>query len=266
MQQYAATHDGPLASGSHAFSYAPLLKSVHPESKECLTTLLDEHRPSVDASVKTLDELRHDFIRKIILSPDETSAVLVFSPSQFQASKGPKTTDMIAPTEPGSYVSLFVQLSHPFSRGRIHIQSPSAEHSPKICPNYLSHPLDLEIFARHLMQCEVLLQTEPLKSILKPDGRRLQNGLHAKTLEAAKELARAESTSFYHPCGTCAMLPLNLGGVVNERLIVHGTSNLRVIDASIFPIEPRGNIQTTVYAVAEKGADLIKQDLASKMV
>ena len=57
------------------------------------------------------------------------------------------------------------------------------------------------------------------------------------------------------------MMPKELGGVVDEKLKVFGTKNLRVCDASIFPIQVRGNIQSTVYAVAEKGADIVKEDL-----
>lgn len=49
-------------------------------------------------------------------------------------------------------------------------------------------------------------------------------------------------------------------GVVNGRLQVHGVRNLRVIDASVFPIIPDARIQNPVYMVAEKGADMIKAD------
>lgn len=59
----------------------------------------------------------------------------------------------------------------------------------------------------------------------------------------------------YHPIGTCAM-----GDVVDSRLRVKGVKGLRVIDASVFPIHVSGNIQGTVYTVAEKGADLVKED------
>jgi choline dehydrogenase len=41
----------------------------------------------------------------------------------------------------------------------------------------------------------------------------------------------------YHPSSTCAMLPLELGGVVDPNLKVYGTANVRVVDASVFPIE-----------------------------
>ena len=56
------------------------------------------------------------------------------------------------------------------------------------------------------------------------------------------------------------MMPWDMGGVVDERLKVYGVKALRVVDASIFPMIPRGNIQSSVYAVAERAADLIKED------
>ena len=66
----------------------------------------------------------------------------------------------------------------------------------------------------------------------------------------------------YHldPCGTTRMSPGIDSGVVNGKLQVHGMTNLRVIDASVIPVIPDCRIQNSVYAVAEKGADLIKAD------
>ena len=156
-------------------------------------------------------------------------------------------------------------LSHPLSRGHTHISSPSVSSKPTIDPRYLSHPLDLEIFAQHLRFLETLVVTEPLASLLKPGGRR--NPAFAVIgrdgdLETAKSFLRQATLSNWHPMGTCAMMPREKGGVVNERLIVYGTANLRVVDASIFPVTTRGNPQTTVYAVAERAADLIKEDHA----
>lgn len=55
------------------------------------------------------------------------------------------------------------------------------------------------------------------------------------------------------------MQPRRLGGVVDPELKVYGTANLRVIDASIFPLIPGSHTQATTYAVAERGADLIKR-------
>jgi choline dehydrogenase-like flavoprotein len=59
----------------------------------------------------------------------------------------------------------------------------------------------------------------------------------------------------YHPCGSLAM-----GDTVDARLKVKGVKGLRVVDASVFPNHVSGNICSSVYAVAEKAADLIKED------
>jgi choline dehydrogenase-like flavoprotein len=54
------------------------------------------------------------------------------------------------------------------------------------------------------------------------------------------------------------MLPKNAGGVVDQKLTVYGTKNLRIVDASVFPLIPHANLLATVYAVAERAADLIR--------
>lgn len=56
------------------------------------------------------------------------------------------------------------------------------------------------------------------------------------------------------------MLPEEKGGVVNPKLKVYGVDNLRIVDASAIPLISTANLQSTVYAFAEKAADLIKQD------
>jgi choline dehydrogenase-like flavoprotein len=64
-----------------------------------------------------------------------------------------------------------------------------------------------------------------------------------------------------HPLGTASMMPKQLGGVVNNRLKVYGTANVRVVDASVLPFQLSGHPSSTVYAVAERAADIIKEDL-----
>ncbi|KAB8242408.1 hypothetical protein BDV35DRAFT_384071 [Aspergillus flavus] len=79
-------------------------------------------------------------------------------------------------------------------------------------------------------------------------------------LESANQYLRDTATTTYRPCGTAAMLPREQGGVVDEKLRVHGTTNLRVCEASILPLITVGNIMSTVYAVAERAAEIIKAD------
>lgn len=54
------------------------------------------------------------------------------------------------------------------------------------------------------------------------------------------------------------MMPRELGGVVDSNLTVYGTTNVRVIDASVLPFQVCGHLTSTLYAVAEKAADIIK--------
>lgn len=114
--------------------------------------------------------------------------------------------------------------------------------------------------ARHVQALDTQLRpAKPLAAFLKPDGRRNHpDAFHVGTLEGAKKYVLDTATTAYHGCGSAAMLPREKGGVVDSKLVVYGTENLRIVDASIFPLIPRGNILSSVYAVAEKAADIIK--------
>lgn len=67
------------------------------------------------------------------------------------------------------------------------------------------------------------------------------------------------SAVVWHGVGSAPMMSRDLGGVLDSNLIVYGTSNLRVVDASAFPFEVNGHPTSTIYAIAEKAADLIKE-------
>ncbi|KAJ8098155.1 hypothetical protein POJ06DRAFT_146011 [Lipomyces tetrasporus] len=144
----------------------------------------------------------------------------------------------------------------PFSRGSIHIQSSNPGDNPVIDPRYLEHYADQDIFTAASRQGLKLAATAPLSDAL---DKCIVPALPLSTDEEYKDFARRTLGTFYHPIGTCSMLPREDGGVVDSSLVVYGTSNLRVVDASIFPLHISGNIQWTVYAVAERAADLIKQ-------
>ncbi|KAK4548094.1 hypothetical protein LTR36_010814 [Oleoguttula mirabilis] len=64
--------------------------------------------------------------------------------------------------------------------------------------------------------------------------------------------------TFAHPSCACPMMPLEYGGVVSPELLVYGVKHLSVVDASIMPIIPATHLCNTVYAIAEKAADMIK--------
>ncbi|KAL4999783.1 hypothetical protein BDV10DRAFT_183931 [Aspergillus recurvatus] len=128
-----------------------------------------------------------------------------------------------------------------------------------LCP-LASAYMTLPIHARLTQWIETLASAEPMASLIKKDGRRLHSNKRVDDLETARELARDRIVAHCHVTGTTAMTPRESGGAVDERLRVYGTKNLRVVDAGIIPLIPQGNIQAIVFALAEKAADLIKDD------
>jgi choline dehydrogenase len=75
---------------------------------------------------------------------------------------------------------------------------------------------------------------------------------------------RERASTVFHPVSTCRMGPDPVHSVVDSRLRVHGLQHLRVVDASIFPTLTSGNTNAPTLMVAEKGADLIRQDWAAR--
>lgn len=141
-----------------------------------------------------------------------------------------------------------------FSRGSSHISSADPSQPPTIDPKFFANGLDVEVMARHLQTLEKLSSSGALQPFFKAEGLP-----PAKDLEAAKAFLRDAALTMHHSCGTAAMLPREQGGVVDQELRVYGTKNLRVVDASVFPLIPHANPMTTVYAVAERAADLIRK-------
>lgn len=187
-------------------------------------------------------------VRSILSSPTEASANYVVGPSALDGS-------------PGNHITVAVMLSHPLSHGSVHITSASPEYLTgneglEIDPRYLSHPLDLEVLARHVQFTEQAIGcAEPLASRLKPRTELFGD------LEQTKQYVRLTAEGSHHYTGTCSMMSRDIGGVVDDQLRVYGCANLRVCDASIIPIAPRANTQAVVYGIAEMGANIVKRSI-----
>ncbi|EPE24797.1 MFS general substrate transporter [Glarea lozoyensis ATCC 20868] len=243
---------GPFTIGgmqSHAFM--PIVELANVEDRK-VQELLDGHH------AKPEDREHCDIVQSIIQKPDECSAAWLMFLAQVNLHEA-GTSFVGNNLLPGNFASFGVSQSHPFSRGSTHIASANINDNPLIDPNYFSHPADLEIMARHLQEMETLRNTKELSPFFKPDGKRNHpDAYKISTLEGAKKYILDTALTTYHTCGSAAMLPKEKGGVVDDKLVVYGTTNLRIVDASIFPLIPRGNIISSVYAVAEKAADIIK--------
>ncbi|KAI1341792.1 putative GMC oxidoreductase [Xylariaceae sp. FL0016] len=207
-------------------------------------------------------EMDHcNVVRSILEDPNGTSGGWLMFPAQthFHQNADSFVGDNLLPQ---NFASLGCVQSRPFSRGSTHISSSDIDAIPDIDPRYFSHPSDLEILARHIQAIDTKLRRSvELAPYFKPDGARNHpDAKNVDNLDGAKKYVLDTATTAYHGCGSAAMLPRDKGGVVDSRLVVYGTKNLRIVDASIFPLIPRGNPMSSVYAVAEKAADIIKDD------
>ncbi|KAJ7983000.1 alcohol oxidase [Mycena polygramma] len=160
---------------------------------------------------------------------------------------------VVRPDPSENYFIFSTGLQHPLSRGSVHIQSADPSQQPLINPGYLTDLFSLLAGYRTL---EKLAQTPPLADII------AKQVLPATPLsdEEVMQYIRQSYVSGGHYMGTAAMARRELGGVVNSKLKVHGTANLRVADASIIPMPVATHIQATVYAIGETAADLIKSE------
>lgn len=261
IEEYNKSKTGFLTAGTYCSAYMPVVDFLDQGGQAKLTELLDNYLPNDAPSTFPAQKQQHELLRMMLQSKDDSSIHYIMAPFQINVHAGAKPTEYLIPSTEGNYMTLCAALNHPFSRGSVHINSADPLEKPRIDPRYLSHPLDNEILARHVQYMEKLVAAEPLASLLKKDGRRIPANKHVEELEEARSLGPQTVTSNFHPTGTCAMMSKGLGGVVNERLVVHDTDNLRVVDASIIPLEPRGNIQSSVYAIAERAADIIREDM-----
>jgi len=261
MARYQADRSGPLAEASTAFAYMPLLDEDAPHASE-FQTLTDQYLDTT-SDTKTMPAAQKTslkFTRQVLEDKNEASANFCVLKMQAHL-ENTNMEDAFALTQPGNYITVFTALAHPLSRGNIHCTTSTPDAAPRIDPAYYSHPLDAELMSRQVQLFEKIVQTEPMKSLLKPGGRRIPEWARFDSLEETKKLIKYSCTSNHHSCGTCAMLTREKGGVVDPRLRVYGVDALRVCDASIVPIIPRCNLQSTVYALAEKAADMFIEDL-----
>jgi len=157
-------------------------------------------------------------------------------------------------------LSMLITLVAVGSRGRVWLRSTDPRHKPAIDPAYLSDGTDLDPLVEGVRMAREFACAGPLAKACKSE---LSPGPEVRSDTQVREFIRRDLGTLFHPVGTCAMggdsrlAAAKLISVVDPELRVRGVERLRVVDASVMPVVPRGNTNAPTIAIAERAADLI---------
>lgn len=159
------------------------------------------------------------------------------------------------PSIDGHGFQVHVGPNKPKSRGRIKITGTDTRAAPSILFNYYQHEEDIAAWRQCIRLTREIMQQPAMDSYR---GDEIQPGINVDSDTEIDEWVKENIESAYHPAGTCKMGKVeDTLAVVDKECKVHGLKGLRVVDASVFPSLPNGNINAPVIMVAEKIADVI---------
>jgi choline dehydrogenase len=142
----------------------------------------------------------------------------------------------------------------PFSRGSVHLQSVDGVNSPGIDPQFFTIDFDVATQVELGRLVSKLFVTEPISKWVGEAVAHVDwDAPEAEWQQFAKQTVGSNS----HPLGSAAMMPKEMGGVVDAELKVHGAKGLRVADASIMPLQFSGHLSASVYAIAQRLSEMI---------
>jgi len=156
-------------------------------------------------------------------------------------------------------------MQKPLSRGTVYLNASNPHGEPVVTYYAFSNPFDktqlgiMVNFTRELMATDALAHLAPVETVPGPQYKTEDEIFNQLLVSKSPFGSSALSPTFAHPSCSCPMMPQQLGGVVSSDLLVYGTRKLSIVDCSILPIIPAAHLQATMYAVAEKAADLIKK-------
>ena len=167
--------------------------------------------------------------------------------------------DRGAKPHPWSGFTLTYYPMRPTSRGQVRVKSRDPKAAPAMQFNYLSTDYDKSVMVAGARMSRALAATPSFKPYILEEYR---PGPGMQTDEDILDAVREWGTTGFHPCGTCRMGE-DAGAVVDPRLRVRGVEGLRVVDASVMPTLVSGNTNAATIMIAEKAADMIREDRKS---
>jgi choline dehydrogenase len=171
----------------------------------------------------------------------------------------PLRADSLPGPDIGHGYAITVSLMAPFSRGSLWLADTSPGAHPVIDPAYYTDQRDIDIVAAGLRIARDIGAAPALSPWC---GGEALPGPDVRAEEDLRSYIRTNLRSYSHYAGTCA-IGTDERSVVDTGLHVHGISNLRVADASVMPSPISANTNATVYAIAERAAELIRSQPAT---
>ncbi|GAA6035100.1 hypothetical protein JCM8097_002184 [Rhodosporidiobolus ruineniae] len=161
-----------------------------------------------------------------------------------------------------SYLTISVYLLQPLSRGRIGLSSAKMEDPPAIYLNFYDNYADMRMHVEAFKRARQIAAHPSFQQYTygPNDGEFIPGLENAYSDMQIERYIRESAVSTAHQAGTLAMRPREDQGVVDSQLKVYGVEGLRVVDNSIPPVTIDQHPTATIYALAEKAADLIKQE------
>ena len=261
--EYALSQSGPRTAIPSSVAYMPFSHFVpHEELSSLGNSLLSQSTPESKPSDRILVDrlLANNNLGQIEWNFDVSN----YSPF-FKSVPGKK------------YATMMQMLQYPFSKGSIHLPpthhkngtKATATDKPVIDPKYYGGKggeVDFKMMVASQAYADRICSTSPLSNIIlervypptdpKDPNYNFENWVRNSTI------------TDWHPVGTCAMGGKGIedGYVLDSKLRVYGTKGLRVCDASVMPLQISAHLQATVYAIGEKGADLVKEEWRARTV
>jgi choline dehydrogenase len=144
----------------------------------------------------------------------------------------------------------------PESRGHVRIRSPDPFEPPEMQANYLATDLDRRTTVAGVKAARAIAAAPAMRPLVK---REVKPGPEMASDEAILAFCRDNGATIFHPSGTCKM-GSDAMAVLDERLRVRGIERLRVVDCSAMPTLVSGNTNAPAVMMAEKAADMIRED------
>ena len=157
---------------------------------------------------------------------------------------------------PYSGLTMSVCQLRPQSRGHVRIRSTDPLEPPAMLANYLSTELDQRTAVAGVKAARAIAASRAMRPFIK---REVKPGPDAADDAALLDFCRHHGATIFHPSGTCKM-GVDAMAVVDARLRVHGVAGLRVVDGSVMPTLVSGNTHAPIVMLAEKAADMIRED------